>query len=205
MHKIAIPDYALRLLRERGQDAAVRRIDPQRAALLVVDMQNDVVAKAHRRDDVIANIGSLIDRARAEDVPLIWVQHSDENLILNSEGWRFVPELQRREPDRGRDKRRVDEEVRYRRRADGGQTVPQLEGAGLPPEQLVDESGGRHGDHQGRHAEDRAVRRIRLLHAEVALAQRAGGADHHGERRAQHEQRREVHGIRHRHRRGAAR
>ncbi len=68
-------------------------------ALLVVDMQNDVVAKAHRRDDVIANIDGLIVRARAEGVPVIWVQHSDDNLTANSDGWQYVPELQRREPE----------------------------------------------------------------------------------------------------------
>ena len=34
-------------------------------ALLVVDVQNDVVANAHRRDEVIANINTLIDDARA--------------------------------------------------------------------------------------------------------------------------------------------
>ena len=68
-------------------------------ALLVVDMQKDVVAKAHRRDDVIENIDRLIGRARAESVPVIWVQHSDDNIILNSDGWRFVSELQREEPE----------------------------------------------------------------------------------------------------------
>jgi nicotinamidase-related amidase len=69
-------------------------------ALLVVDMQNDVVAKAHRRDEVIANIDALIGRARAEGVPVIWVQHSDDNnLAANSDGWQYVPELQRRAPE----------------------------------------------------------------------------------------------------------
>ena len=38
-------------------------------ALLVVDVQNDVVANAHRRDEVIANINTLIDDARARRVP----------------------------------------------------------------------------------------------------------------------------------------
>lgn len=68
-------------------------------ALLVIDMQNDVVAKAHRRDDVIANIDDLIGRARAERVPVIWIQHADDNLTVNSHGWQYVPELQRREPE----------------------------------------------------------------------------------------------------------
>ena len=64
-------------------------------ALLVVDVQNDVVANAHQRDEVIANINTLIDNARARQVPVIWVQHSDDNMPENSDGWQYVPELQR--------------------------------------------------------------------------------------------------------------
>jgi nicotinamidase-related amidase len=74
--------------------------DRPNTALLVVDMQNEVVAKAHRRDDVIANIDALISQARAVGVPVIWVQHSDDNnLVMNTDGWKYVPELQRREPE----------------------------------------------------------------------------------------------------------
>ncbi len=63
---------------------------------MVVDVQNDVVANAHRRDEVIANISTLVDRARAEQVAVIWVQHADdENLVQGSDGWQYVPELQR--------------------------------------------------------------------------------------------------------------
>ncbi|MDT0268403.1 isochorismatase family protein [Streptomyces sp. DSM 44915] len=70
--------------------------DRPHTALLVIDVQNDVVRGAHRRDAVIANINTLLARARAEDVPVLWVQHSDADLPLDSEGWRFVPELTRR-------------------------------------------------------------------------------------------------------------
>lgn len=73
--------------------------DRPNTALLVVDVQNDVVANAHRRDEVIANIGSLIDKARAQHVPVIWVQHSDDNLPEGSDGWQYVPELERRESE----------------------------------------------------------------------------------------------------------
>ncbi|MBO0727791.1 MAG: cysteine hydrolase [Acidimicrobiaceae bacterium] len=62
-------------------------------ALLVVDVQNDVVAGAHERDAVVANIGALVDRARQERVPVVWVQHSDEGLVSGSDEWRLVPEL----------------------------------------------------------------------------------------------------------------
>jgi nicotinamidase-related amidase len=62
-------------------------------ALLVVDVQNSVVAGAHQRDAVVANIGSLVEKARREKVPVIWVQHFDEDLVNGSEDWRIVPEL----------------------------------------------------------------------------------------------------------------
>jgi nicotinamidase-related amidase len=66
-----------------------------RTALLVIDVQNGVVAKAHERDRVIANICALVDKARAEDVPVLWVQHSDDDLPAGSEEWEYVPELKR--------------------------------------------------------------------------------------------------------------
>ena len=62
-------------------------------ALLVVDVQNGVVAGAHERDAVVANVGSLVERARQEDVPVVWVQHSDEGLVNGSDDWQIVPEL----------------------------------------------------------------------------------------------------------------
>jgi len=64
-----------------------------------VDVQNDVVANAYERDEVIANIRGLIDRARASEVPVIWVQHSDDDLVEGSDGWQYVPELQREESE----------------------------------------------------------------------------------------------------------
>lgn len=68
--------------------------DRPATALLVVDVQNDVVADAHNRAGVIANITSLVQRARAEQAPVIWVQHSDDNLPTGSPGWQLVPELE---------------------------------------------------------------------------------------------------------------
>jgi nicotinamidase-related amidase len=62
-------------------------------ALLVVDVQNGVVAGAPRRDAVVANVGSLVEKAREEQVPVVWVQHSDEGLAKGSDEWRIVPEL----------------------------------------------------------------------------------------------------------------
>jgi len=62
-------------------------------ALLVIDVQNGVVAGAHERDAVVANVGRLVDKARQEGVPVVWVQHSDEELAQGSEEWQIVPEL----------------------------------------------------------------------------------------------------------------
>jgi nicotinamidase-related amidase len=66
-------------------------------ALLVIDVQNGVVEGAYHRDAVVANIATLVDKARVESVPVVWVQHSDrENIVLGSENWEIVPELSRR-------------------------------------------------------------------------------------------------------------
>jgi nicotinamidase-related amidase len=62
-------------------------------ALLVVDVQNGVVGGAHERDAVVANIDTLVDKARRAQVPVVWVQHSDEQLARDSDDWRIVPEL----------------------------------------------------------------------------------------------------------------
>ena len=62
-------------------------------ALLVVDVQNGVVERAHQRDTVVANIGSLVEKARHEAIPVVWVQHSDEQLVPGGDDWRIVPEL----------------------------------------------------------------------------------------------------------------
>ncbi len=62
-------------------------------ALLVVDVQTGVVAGAHARDAVVSNVAVLVEKARREGVPVIWVQHSDEQLARGSDGWGIVPEL----------------------------------------------------------------------------------------------------------------
>ncbi|MGZ4621054.1 MAG: isochorismatase family protein [Blastococcus sp.] len=67
--------------------------DRPNTALLVVDVQNDVVAGAHDRDAVVANIASLVERARAARVPVVWVQHSADGLPQGSDGWQYVAEL----------------------------------------------------------------------------------------------------------------
>jgi nicotinamidase-related amidase len=73
--------------------------DRPHTALMVIDVQQGVVGQAHRRDDVVANIGTLVDRAREAGAPIVWVQHSSEELAQGSDGWRYVPELTRQESE----------------------------------------------------------------------------------------------------------
>ena len=67
--------------------------DRPNTALLVVDVQNCVVESAHERDAVVANVGSLVERARQEQIPVVWVQHASDQLEPGTDAWRIVPEL----------------------------------------------------------------------------------------------------------------
>ena len=73
--------------------------DRPNTALLVIDVQNDVVAGAHDRDGVIANIAAVVGRARSEGAPVIWVQHSSDGLPRDSDGWQYVAELAREDSE----------------------------------------------------------------------------------------------------------
>jgi len=69
--------------------------DRPNTALLVIDVQNGVVGQAYERDRVVANIGTLVERARAAGVEVVWVQHHGDELAEGSEPWQYVPELVR--------------------------------------------------------------------------------------------------------------
>lgn len=62
-------------------------------ALLVIDMQNDVVGEAFERDRTVATINELVLRARSAGTPVVWVQHSNAGMERDSEGWQIIPEL----------------------------------------------------------------------------------------------------------------
>ena len=67
--------------------------DRPNTALVVIDVQNGVVTGAHQRDEVVGRIAGLVDRARAESVPVVWVQHSSDELVRGEPTWELVPEL----------------------------------------------------------------------------------------------------------------
>ncbi|SEQ30114.1 cysteine hydrolase family protein [Microlunatus flavus] len=64
-------------------------------ALLVIDVQNGVMAASLDSAAVVERIAGLVERAREEGVPVVWVQHSSEELPRGSEQWEYVPGLQR--------------------------------------------------------------------------------------------------------------
>ncbi|WP_322013107.1 isochorismatase family protein [Paraburkholderia sp. J12] len=68
-------------------------INRPHTALLVIDLQNGVIAQAWRRQEVLGAVAGLIERARAAQVPVVWVRHSDEDLPRGSEAWQIVEEL----------------------------------------------------------------------------------------------------------------
>ena len=61
--------------------------------LLVVDVQVGVVTGAWQSERVVANVALAVERARAQNVPVIWVQHADEELVMGSPDWHWTPEL----------------------------------------------------------------------------------------------------------------
>ena len=64
-----------------------------KSALLVIDVQNQVVDGAFNKDQVIANINTAVAKARSAGVPVVWVQHSDDWMPIDSDDWQIVPEL----------------------------------------------------------------------------------------------------------------
>lgn len=64
------------------------------AALLVVDVQVGVVAPAWERDRVVGQVALAVSRARTAGVPVVWVQHQDDDLRPDTPAWQWVPELQ---------------------------------------------------------------------------------------------------------------
>lgn len=72
--------------------ATVREGNKQ--VLLVVDVQVGVMGETWDSARIIKNVARTVERARAQGVSVIWVQHSDEELTYGSPAWQWAPELQ---------------------------------------------------------------------------------------------------------------
>ena len=64
-----------------------------KGVLLVVDVQVGVMSESWDATRIIKNVSRAVERARAQGVPVIWVQHSDKELVYGSPEWHWVTEL----------------------------------------------------------------------------------------------------------------
>jgi nicotinamidase-related amidase len=64
-----------------------------RTVLMVVDVQVGVMRESWDASRIIGNVARVVDRARAQGAPVIWVQHADDQLAFGSPEWQWVPEL----------------------------------------------------------------------------------------------------------------
>ncbi len=67
--------------------------DGDKAALLVVDVQVGVMANSWDAERIVTNVARVVERARTSGVPVIWVQHADQELVHGSDDWQFVRQL----------------------------------------------------------------------------------------------------------------
>ena len=63
------------------------------AVLLVVDVQVGVMSEAWDADRIVGNVSHAVERARAQHVPVLWVQHADDEMAHGSPAWQWVPAL----------------------------------------------------------------------------------------------------------------
>lgn len=74
------------------------RASEPRAALLIIDVQVGLMAlmSAAVRDSVLPKIKTLLRRARASGIPVIYIQHDGAHghpLETHTEGWKIYPSL----------------------------------------------------------------------------------------------------------------
>ena len=73
-------------------------------ALLVIDVQQGLFAKSmpiYQADDLLKNIGTLVDRAHRAQVPVFYVQHSSGKILVEgSDEWQLHPQLRPLKKDR---------------------------------------------------------------------------------------------------------
>lgn len=67
----------------------------RKSALIVIDVQNANTAEGWQREAVIGRIRGLIDRAKGEGVPVVWIQHNQAGSPMErgSEGWQIVEDV----------------------------------------------------------------------------------------------------------------
>lgn len=73
-----------------------------KTALLVIDAQNEMFAESnpvYKSEELLQNLQSLIEKARAAGSPVIYVQHNDQGLVEGTHDWHIHPAIQPEEGD----------------------------------------------------------------------------------------------------------
>jgi nicotinamidase-related amidase len=69
-----------------------------KTALLVIDVQEGLFTRPtpiYRADEFLRKVNNLMDRARAAGVPVIFIQHANENtLVRDTPEWQLHPQIQ---------------------------------------------------------------------------------------------------------------
>ena len=72
-------------------------------ALLVIDVQLGLFTKSapiYRADQLLQNIKSLVDRAHRAGIPVVYVQHANQRMLVEgSDGWQLHAQLHPTEDD----------------------------------------------------------------------------------------------------------
>ena len=71
-----------------------------KTALVVIDMQKAVLEASAHSEKILANVVALVEKARAEGVPVVWVQHESEGIPRNTPGWQYPRRKNRSFPKR---------------------------------------------------------------------------------------------------------
>lgn len=64
-----------------------------RSAVLVIDLQVGVLEGCFDVDGVVARAAALVERSRREGVPVVWVQHEEDEMPYGSPVWQLVTGL----------------------------------------------------------------------------------------------------------------
>jgi nicotinamidase-related amidase len=77
--------------------AMEKRVTGGKPALLIIDVQRELFAKAlpiYDEERLLTNIRLLEEKAHVAKVPVFWVQHStDKSLVEGTNGWKLHPAL----------------------------------------------------------------------------------------------------------------
>lgn len=75
----------------------------QAVALLIIDVQQGLFRRPkpiYKADELLDNICTLIERARGAVIPVIYIQHSNDSMLVYGSGdWQQHPRLQPREDE----------------------------------------------------------------------------------------------------------